>query len=219
MKTILYLGTDPTQFESQGHADGHLIHYPVIKILPRSIEHPEIRLAYDDLEEYTHFIFTSKNAVKVFCEHLSELELSPHRFKTKTMIAIGEVTAAHLCAKGLPPQWTSKEETQEGVIKILSLIDLEEAYVFMPRSALSRPVLSHFFKERQIRHQTCDLYDTVTQSLDPKPDLKHIDEIIFTSPSTVKAFLEIFGQIPTDKKLFAIGPVTEEALRTFSNAS
>jgi len=92
-------------------------------------------------------------------------------------------------------------------------MDLENAYFFMPRSSSSRPIIVNFFQERQIRYQSCDLYDTVTQILEPRPDLDQIDEIVFTSPSTVRAFIEIFGTLPNGKRLIAIGPVTEEALK------
>jgi uroporphyrinogen-III synthase len=213
MKTTLYLGTDPTTFESEGHASGHLIHYPVIKIVPRSLDHPEIKQVYAELKEFTHLIFTSKNAVKVFSEHLAELKESIKVLKAKTVIAIGTVTAAHLSIRGLAPQFVAKEETQEGVVKLLSPMLVEHAYFFMPRSSLARPVITNFFQERSIRFQACDLYDTVTQILEPKPDLERVDEIVFTSPSTVSAFLEIFGNLPKKKKLIAIGPVTEQALR------
>jgi uroporphyrinogen-III synthase len=98
MKTTLYLGTDPTEFEGRGCATGHLIHYPVIKIVPRPLNHPEIRQAFDDIDEYTHLIFTSKNAVKVFFLYLPFLKKSAEDLKEKTVIAIGEVTASHLCA-------------------------------------------------------------------------------------------------------------------------
>lgn len=212
MKTTLYLGTDPTQFESQGRASGHLIHYPVIKIIPRSLDVPELRFAFDDIDEYTHFIFTSKNAVKVFFTHLISLQKSAAGLQGKQVIAIGEVTAAHLCAQGLIPTHLSPEETQEGVVKLLNTMDLGNAYIFMPRSSLSRPILANFFHERQVRYQACDLYDTIPQAITPIPDLDQIDEIVFTSPSTVKAFVEIFGGLPKGKKCFAIGPVTAQAL-------
>lgn len=213
MKTTLYLGTDPTQFEGRGRASGHLIHYPVIKIVPRPFDHPEIKHAYDDLKDYTHLLFTSKNAVKVFFGHLSLMKKNIEELKSKTVIAIGEVTSAHLAAFGLPASLVSKEETQEGVIKLLNGMDLDDAYFFMPRSSLSRPVLANFFSEREIRFQACDLYDTVSQVVEPRPDLSAIDEIVFTSPSTVKAFMEIFQELPKGKKCLAIGPVTEQALR------
>lgn len=208
MKTILYLGTDPVHFESQGRSPGHLIHYPVIKVVPRPVDHPELQASYSDLDKYTHFIFTSKNAVKIFFTHHD-----PAKLKKKTVIAIGEVTAAHLSLQGITPQFTSRIESQEGLVQLLSAMDLRDAYFFMPRSSKSRPVIAQFFQEKGIRFQACDLYDTVTQALSPKPDLKLIDEIVFTSPSTVTAFLEIFGKLPKGKKLTAIGPVTQDALK------
>ena len=181
--------------------------------MPLSLDDPEIQQAYNTLDQFTHFIFTSKNAVKVFCQHLAELNRSLNIHQR--VIAIGEVTAAHLSKQGITPHFISKEETQEGVVKMLGMLDLKGAYVFLPRSSLSRPVLLNFFKERGIRFLACDLYDTVTQCLSPKPDLDQINEIIFTSPSTVRAFLEIFGKLPSGKKLLAIGPITEETLRLF----
>ncbi len=196
MKTILYLGTDPTTFEAHGHTDGHLIHYPVIKIVPRSVDL--------ELEQFTHIIFTSKNAVKLLLQK---------PLQHQTIIAIGKVTAAHLSMRGLKPQHVAEDETQEGVVELLKTLPLDNAYFFLPRSSLSRPIIVQFFEERQIRYYACDLYDTVAQCLEPKPDLEVVDEIVFTSPSTVEAFVNIFGALPKGKKLIAIGPVTEDVLR------
>jgi uroporphyrinogen-III synthase len=122
------------------------------------------------------------------------------------------VTAAHLAAKNSPPHHIAQDETQEGVVQLLKSLPLENSYIFLPRSSLSRPVLVQFFEEQGIRYQTFDLYDTVTQGLEPKPDLDLVDEIVFTSPSTVRAFIEIFGALPKHKKLVAIGPITQSAL-------
>src|SRR5271168_4113695 len=74
MRTILYLGTDPECFL---HASPpcKLIHYPVIAIVPRSIDDPAIQKAYHALGRYTHLIFTSKNAVRVFFDHLRLLNI------------------------------------------------------------------------------------------------------------------------------------------------
>jgi uroporphyrinogen-III synthase len=60
-----------------------------------------------------------------------------------------------------------------------------------------------------------DLYETVAQRVEPVPDLRLFDEIVFTSPSTVDAFFEIFGHIPSGKKIVAIGPVTADRLAGF----
>ena len=211
MKTILYLGTDPSQFISR-RSDSRLIHFPVIKVVQRSLDNPDLKLAYEDLDQYTHLIFTSKNAVNVFFEHLSGLMKTSENLKLKTIVAIGTVTAEHLSYHGLFPQYIAHEETQEGIVQLLCQMDLKQAYFFLPRSSRSRPILTHFLKENRFRYRICDLYDTVAQIPGPKPDLKLIDEIVFTSPSTVEAFLEIFGALPKNKKLTAIGPITERAL-------
>ncbi len=195
-KTILYIGTDPSHF--QRRPQDRVLHYPVIKIVPRPIH----EVHFDN--RFTHVIFTSKNAVKIFCSYFSNV--------SQTLIAIGTVTAQHLIAEGLTPHIIAEEETQEGLVKILSQLDWQGAHVFFPRSALSRPVLSQFFTERNIRFETCDLYDTVTYHLEPKPDLSAVDEIVFTSPSTVRAFIEIFGKLPKHKTLQAIGPITKLTL-------
>lgn len=209
MRKILYLGTDPTQFERTGHFEGHLIHYPIIQIVPKSLDDPRLKSAYDDLDEYTHLILTSKNAVQIFADHLQALQ---KKISSQVIIAIGEVTAAHLALRGMAPHCTASQERQEGIIDLLNTMDLEGAYLFLPRSSLARPLLTHYLVEREIRHQACDLYDTVPHKAEGAPDLKEIDEIVFTSPSTVHAFLEIYQNLPQDKKLTAIGPITEEAI-------
>lgn len=219
MKTVLYLGTDPTQFAHHGQFDGHLIHYPVIEIVPKSLTDPHVKMAYDDLHDYTHLILTSKNAVRIFFQHLKDLQHPQEILNHKTIIAIGSVTAAHVKAHGVTCHHVAEQESQEGLILLLNRLDIEDAYFFFPRSALSRPVLSQYFKEREIRFQACDLYDTQTVKRSPIPDLERIDEIVFTSPSTVKGFLEIFGRLPQNKKLLAIGPVTEMALKNLGASS
>ncbi len=213
MRRILYLGTDPTQFERTGHFEGHLIHYPIIQIVPKSLDDPRLKSAYDDLNEYTHFIFTSKNAVQIFADHLQALH---KKISPQVIIAIGEVTAAHLALRGMPAHHTASQERQEGILDLLNTMDLEEAYLFLPRSSLARPLLTNYLAQREIRHQACDLYDTVPCKSEDAPDLKQIDEIVFTSPSTVHAFLEIYQKLPKDKKLTAIGPITEEVISTLS---
>lgn len=203
MKRILYLGTHPASYP----AEGHLIHYPVIKLIPRPIP----RHILEDMPEYTHLIFTSKNAVAIFFQAVGKVDLSG-----KAIIAIGQSTASRLILEGYQPGHIAQEETQEGVISLLRPMDLKDGYILLPHSALARHTLENFFLERGIRHQICDLYDTVTQKIKPIPDLDTIDEIVFTSPSTVRAFVEIFSRIPDNKKLTCLGPITkEELMRSF----
>ena len=160
------------------------------------------------IDQCTHFIFTSKNAVRLFFG----IKQIPQSLRDKTFIAIGRSTARMLEKLFRAPDRIAEQETQEGIIELLKALHLTDAHFFLPRSSLSRPALITFFQEKNIRFTALDLYDTVIQQLTPVPDLSTIDEIVFTSPSTVRAFLQIFGPLPRDKILHAIGPITAREL-------
>jgi uroporphyrinogen-III synthase len=195
----LYLGTDPENCDLKD-----LVHYPIIKTVP--LEVPSH--IWEDFAEYTHILLTSKNAAAIFLTQLKDKSL-----KNKKIIAIGKSTAAKLTQEGFAPHLVAQDESQEGVIELLKTQDLHDAYIFYPRSTLARKKLESYLIARGIRHQVCDLYETVFQKPDPFPDFAQIDEIIFTSPSTVKGFIAAFGAIPSNKILTCIGPVTEEELK------
>ena len=192
MKT-LYLGLDPENF-----CRPHLTHYPVIRTV--RLESPELKEALALWSSFTHVIFTSKTAVRFWREPLIG----------KTAICIGNATA-----KELPhPSLVAPESTQEGVIRLLETLRLGSAFIFLPRSRLSRPALTEYLRLKSIRFFPLDLYDTIFQKIEPIPDLNNFDEIVFTSPSTVRAFLQIYGKLPPNKKLTPIGPVTGQALNS-----
>lgn len=85
-------------------------------------------------------------------------------------------------------------------------------YFFLPHSKRARPNLTEFMKKKGIPYFALAIYDTHFQCLQPIPPLEDFDEIVFTSPSTVEGFIRIFGMLPKDKKLRAIGPLTQQAL-------
>jgi len=196
----LYLGTDPENCDLKD-----LVHYPIIKTAALEIPFH----IWDDFTDYTHILITSKNAAAIFLSQLKDKEA----LKGKKIIAIGKSTAAKLSQEGFAPHLIAQEESQEGVIELLKTQDLHNAYIFYPRSSLARKKLESYMIARGIRHQICDLYETVFQKPEPAPDFATIDEIIFTSPSTVRGFIAAFGAIPSNKKLTCIGPITEQELQ------
>lgn len=193
---ILYLGTDPSRYGQK------VFHCPLIATQPLPL--PEKIL--DAWDQFTHLVVTSPNAA-----HL----LKKHDLSGKKILAIGKGTAQILgeCFA------ISHPETQEGMIALLKGLDLQESYVLYPRSSIARPLLANYLKEEGIRHVTCDLYETIFLKPDPLPNLADFDEIVFTSPSTVKAFVAAVGEVPRHVKLTCIGPITEKELRGIVNKS
>ncbi|MDN3507576.1 MAG: uroporphyrinogen-III synthase [Simkaniaceae bacterium] len=206
--TTLYLGSSPRHFK----AKGELFHLPLIKIVPRDFSLFSIKTAIDDLADYTHIIFTSKNAVSIFCDLLKyyDLELSNQK-----VIAVGEITANALASAGIKVSLIASQETQEGIMHELALLDLDEAYILLPCSARARPALGQYLRNRQLRHKICHLYDTIAQIPEKAPDLASFDTIVFTSPSTIEAFSALYGALPKGKEIVTIGPITSQALASY----
>ena len=207
MKKILYLGLNPPQKSPRGI----YTHCPIIQIIPRNPDEPAITQAYRDLKSCTHIIFTSKTTVRIFVSYLSLFGYSLSDIQECVIISVGQVTSKTLEDYGLTAV-TAQNETAEGIVEELKKMNLDDAYVFWPHSALSRPILTDFFQKEKIRYRNAAFYDTVTLHPNPKPNLRHFDEILFTSPSTVDAFLEVFGELPKDHILTPIGPITESKL-------
>ena len=204
MKTTLYLGLKPPEDKI------HYLHCPIIKTILHPPENSDIQLGFQSIPKYTHIIITSKTAARYFFQHLSHFKFNSQDLLNKTFIAVGKKTADTLTENGIKKILIAEQETSEGIVSTLH--QLQNTYVFWPHSQLSRPIISQFLKKQAIPFQECILYTTITQIPTPVPNLDHFQEIIFTSPSTVDAFLEIYKALPSDKILTTIGPITRAKL-------
>lgn len=209
MERILYLGTNRESLP----LEGEVIRCPLIEIVERDPSDAEIQAAFAHIEFYTHLVFTSKHGVGIFAKHAASLGVSLSELRGKSLIAVGRVTARAAEVVGMSPVRIPIEETQEGIIALLEREDLKNAYFFLPRSSLSRPLLTDFLTEQRVRYRATSLYDTLPTHPHPLPDLTTIDTIIFTSPSTVQAFFTHFRELPHGKKIGIQGPVTADALK------
>ncbi len=198
--------------------DKRFLHRPLIKIQPREPTSEDILHAFQALADYTHFIFTSKSAVRIFFDYFKALGCRKDVLDNKCIIAVGQATAGCLRSNEVQVNITAKKEQAEGIIEELEGVDLTRAHIFWPHSALSRPILADYFHRRAVKYTECVLYDTIPSDLDLSVDFQSVDEIIFTSPSTVDAFLVRFKEIPADKRLICKGSITEQYLANKFNS-
>lgn len=192
--TAVYLGLKPPK-------DTALVkfhHCPIIEIVPK------IRTSRP-LPPFSHIVFTSKSAVRIFCCYFD-----PKVLMDKTVIAVGKQTAQGLIDCGVDVDYLPEVESSEGLIALLETLDMQEAKVFWPHSALSRPVITNYLTNKRIPFTEWVIYTTIPREPTPLPEEFH--ELVFTSPSTVDAFLLFFDEFPPDIKLTPIGPVTEQYL-------
>ncbi len=208
-KSVLYLGIDPTHFKT----DKQVIHMPLLKILRRPIDSKELHRIFEHVPQYTHLVFTSKSAVRIFFSYFRAHGRGVEELEGKHMIAIGHVTAYYLKEEGIAPGYIAADETEDGLVRVLAALELKEAYILLPKSSLPKTQLTHFLVEHEVRHQICVLYDACEEIPKEPIDLDSIDEVVFTNPLTVDIFFSLYPEIPSSIKLHPLGNVTREALR------
>lgn len=214
-KRILYLGLDPGNYK----AIGEITHWPIIQIVARSLSDPSLHQALKNFDCYSHLLITSKSTVTILQNYLPSLGIELYTWAKKITLTVGQATAQHLIKTcGIHPLRIAQEETAEGLIEQLKQLPLKDAHVFWPHSSQARPIIKNFLTNHKIGHTTCILYDPKPVS-PPKTfsSLEEFDEIVFTSPSTIEAFLSIFGQFPKEIQLTSIGPITANHLKNVKN--
>jgi uroporphyrinogen-III synthase len=203
---ILYLGLElppPPRPENE-----RWVHHPLIRVVPRTHDAISFEIVRNHLNDYTHIIFTSKTSVRLFADLIAPKKVFAN------VIAVGKSTAQEVNKLHWPKPFTPDVETAEGIVDLLNTLDLSQAFVLWPHSALSRPVLFDYFQERNIRLHHPVLYDTEKSLPEKMVDLQKFDGVFFTSPSTVDAFFEIYGRPPSHLQLRTIGTVTENYLHS-----
>lgn len=206
MTSILYTGlTVPKSL----HEIGNVIHYPVIKVVPNNPQNESIQKFYLLLDQSTHLIFTSKTAVNLFFEWITELGIG----KIPQLIAVGKATADEIRKHTKIGIEVADKETAEGVVALLQEMTGEEKKLFLwPHSGQARSVITDYFESIQAQYYDCIFYQVEVHKIEPKPDLSLISEVHFTSPSTVDGFFSIYGIPPGHMRVHCIGPVTKNYL-------
>ncbi|MBM3197913.1 MAG: uroporphyrinogen-III synthase [Chlamydiae bacterium] len=203
MRKVLYLGTDARVLQEGW------VHYPVIRLLPLSEQEKDISSCLERLSLFSHYVFTSKNAVAFFITLCEKKGMTWQRFLFGRCLSLGSGTTRELESKGIAPLYEATSPRQEGMMELIEQLQ-GPLYLLYPRSSLARPLLADYLTYQNIPHEVIDLYHVVFQQLEPMPVLEEFEEIRFTSSSTVEGFFRIFSHIPEGVKISFQGPITEE---------
>lgn len=208
-KNILYLGTNPEKYRMLGN----IIHLPMIDIVKKQFSPQEYRNLVESLEKYQLVILTSRFAVKYFMEIIGQEGYSIVNLGFIDFAAVGQDTAKELRSYRIDPKVIASVETSEGLLaNLLKEYNLKDKKILFPRSALPNPYLMDELKKRGAEVTELTVYDNKKPT---KADIsfEHVDQVFFTSPSTVKNFLEDYGTIPSHWKILCKGAPTQKALK------
>lgn len=193
---------------------------PVIRIEPLGDLAP-LRAALAGLSAYRWTVFTSQNAVSVVCDRALAWGLRPSIFQATAVAAIGTATADALAAEGIHAAAIPDEFLGDALPEALAAQgSLAGARVLMPSAQEARDAAAAGLRARGAIVDLIPVYRTVAA----RPDVPglaadlvagRIDAVTFTSPSTVRHFVDLVGAAARAGRfaVAVIGPVTAAAAR------
>ncbi len=204
---ILYLGTYPEKYKRMGR----IIHFPMITLKAARIKKPSVFMA--DLKRSEIVLLTSRCGVKFFFEYLSTKKMAIENLRRKDFIVIGADTEKQLRVYGFSAKLVSEDETSQGLFKAMKKsFQLKGKTIIFPRSSLSNPYLKQRLAQAGARIKEVVVYENMKPAKRALPAEK-IDQVFFTSPSTVVNFLKDYGSVPKGWNILAKGRLTRETLR------
>lgn len=199
---------------------GEAIEIPVMEIVEQG-DPEEIDQVIENIDTYNYLIFSSTNGVNYFFKHILTKGLDSRLLGGKTIVAIGSVTANTLLAYGIKADIVPVSYVSESVIDKLKSLLKSEDMVLLIGATDSRLFLqeeiSKICSSRILRIYNKIKNELIKEKLQDVLGQDRIDYLIFTSPSTVRYFLELlesesYGSLK-DIKIISIGPTTSDYLR------
>ena len=175
-------------------------------------------LAWDDDDEKKpkYVVFTSQHSISSTIEYIPELleEQENYRF-----ISIGDTTTEALHNAGIKDVIQVEEDNRFGIIKWFE--KEKEKYdeanaryedIIYPHSSLSPEDIPLALQELGFCVKSFVAYKNVMPEHPRLVILNHFKRIVFTSPSTIDNFIELYGKLPENTEFITRGPITQKHL-------
>lgn len=194
------------------------VEVPTIQIVP-----PASWQAIDDaiarLGTYQWLIFTSMNGVGPFMDRLHAAGKDARALANLRLCAIGPRTAQELQIHGVTADLVPAEFQAEGILASFTQIGIRGSRVLIPRAEVAREILPEQLREWGAVVDVIPVYRTIVPTVDVASVTQQLREgrvaaLTFTSSSTVRNFVELFGGQQAVTRLVAqvaiacIGPIT-----------
>ena len=200
---------------------GEVIECPTIEIIPPA-DFARFDVALKNIEAYDWLIFTSINGVAPFLERLKHVGKSVGDLGNVKIAAIGSETAKRLEVAGLSVSLVPVRYQAEGILDSLDAGTMPAKRVLIPRAAKARDVLPETLRQWGASVDVVEAYRTVAPAIDitgvkQRFERGAVDVVTFTSSSTVRNFVQLFGGAPLasivgDSAIACIGPITAKTV-------
>ncbi|MDP2940286.1 MAG: uroporphyrinogen-III C-methyltransferase [Candidatus Omnitrophota bacterium] len=211
-RRILFTGLSSERFFTKGT----YFHLPLIEIKPIE-DYQEFDSYLKRIKEFDWIVFASRYGVEYFFKRLKYLELDLRILNGIKIAVIGASTANRLLDFGILADLVPQKESSEGLLEEFQKLELKARKIFLPRSDISDKGLTQQLKNLEAAVTTSFAYKNVMPKNLPDLDLEFFNEIMFTSPSTVRNFKKRYGRIPKGIKVSCIGDVTLKEVKRSPN--
>jgi uroporphyrinogen III methyltransferase/synthase len=200
---VLVLGTHPEKYTHLGT----IVHRPIVKCVGL-----EDYSRFDEIlkrtETFDWLIFTSAHSVRFFFERLRLNGSDTRSLASVRIAAIGKTTAGELTGYGILADLVPDNESSAGLLEKFGTLDMKNKRVLLPRAKVASRELPEGLAGMGAAIEEVPAYMTV--EIEPADvDFEHIDIILFTSGSTVRAFVKKFGHVPPHVKAYCLGLPTQ----------
>jgi uroporphyrinogen III methyltransferase / synthase len=204
------------------------IEAPMIHVAPPDDYRP-LDQAVAEASTYDWIVFTSANGVDFFMRRLQAGPGDIRDLKGVKLCAVGPATSERLAKHGIKIDLEPREYRSESIVPALRESgDLKGKRFLLPRADIAREVLSDELRKAGAEVTEVTAYRTVLAEIEREgePDIyrmlldTRIDVVSFTSASTVKNFVQVFGaeqaaDLLRTTAVASIGPVTAEAAERY----
>ncbi len=200
------------------NAGATIVEMPLVKIQPTQLTELEIK-CFKELHRFKWLIFTSTNGVRYFFESLMEIQGNHELPESLQLAVIGNKTEQVLNGFGYNVSFTNPGSTGEdfaGAFSQKIKNEKSKPKVLLALGNIARTVIQDQINEIAVCTRL-NLYETVApKTLDEK--MKRLiltdqyEMLLFTSPSGIQNFLNLAGEIQTQKiRIACIGETTSKA--------
>ena len=200
---VLVLGTHPEKYTHLGT----IVHRPIVKCVGLE-DYSHFDEILKQMETFDWLIFTSAHSVRFFFERMRAIGSDARSLASVRIASIGKTTAGELSSFGITADMIPENESSSGLLEEFGMMDMNNKKVFLPRAKVASRELPNGLSAIGAEVVEVPAYRTIEDE-PADVDFEYIDKVLFTSGSTVRAFVKKFGDIPATVKAYCLGIPTQ----------
>lgn len=205
LQHTLYTGTQAPK----ANTGECITHTPLIQISKAELSKTQQTLLND--LPFDWIVLTSRYGVKYFFEQSGTT--IKERAANIRFATVGPVTSAELAKWGYTPQIESSSQSATGILETFKQHSITGKRILLPRSDKGIKSLAEGLKLAGNSVTDIAVYHNSPNPEAKQVDLNTFDKIVFSSPTGVEAFINLYKKLPEDILLVAKGLTTTIKLR------